>query len=947
MGTATNKPKQQQQQLTPTTTTISNIKLPILKKEEYDIWAIGWEHYLEYIDNDVLEEHLEEDLNGMDYAKEIWEAIRTSSEGLEKGYDRFQQLLLELEVHGAEVSTKDANHNRFSKTDNFKGVPHPLTGDYTPKPQEEIDDSLYVYGKKGPQKPEISDSDDNSTEHYICQSNDSYGLCKLGYYANQFVPKSIQLNAGRPNINSVRPNINTGRTNVNSVRPKVNTGSSNVNTVRLVSHVPTRTQYSFSPKDPQGNWGTAYLPLKNMEDRAQGILFHETECLVVTPDFKMLMKSDTSYRSDNSTEFKNRDMLEFYQNKRIKQEYSNAKTLQQNGVAERMNMTLIEAARTMLVDSLLPTTFWAKAVSTACYIFNRNQTNQHASTSKMTNPNTGTSEVTTSAGTLQTPNANASEEEDEVEDLIIVPTTVRHVGPRKSSTSSKAHEFLTALQNLKTQEKEAYSTGILEDSPEILDFRRELDDLAQNHLREVPKNKANSTNLVNSGSGIDDAQPADQDGSDMPELTIINKLRKDFERPFLCMTMGLVLISKILTTEKQSAATFRSTCTCKLCSKAAKEESQRSTTLFICLLLISGGTLKGLDSSRSTSWIKDEEVYVSQPPSFVDPDHPKKVYKVAKALYGLHQAPRACVKTAITLWRPRLEHIDKKDEELMMLVDVTPKTSHLNAVKRIFKYLKGKPNLGLWYPRESSFDLEAFLDCDYAGANLDRKSITGGHPFEQPSPKHQPSSLRQASDIPQTQDPTHTHEAETGHMSVDDLVRLVPQLMTRIESLEKDLKQTKQTMRNVIVKLVKKVKKMEKGRNLQKDESEVFKTPKQGKSSGETDISLKYYFEVVSSGFLFSLDIKSASLVKRAKLKGKKAQRDKPMTQAQQRQYMATYMKNQGGWKLAQIKKLTNEELKVKFEYLMRSMERFVPMDTEKENWKRTGEELQTESSKR
>ncbi|GJY43251.1 hypothetical protein Tco_0431464 [Tanacetum coccineum] len=60
---------------------------------------------------------------------------------------------------------------------------------------------------------------------------------------------------------------------------------------------------------------------------------------------------------------------------------------------------------------------------------------------------------------------------------------------------------------------------------------------------------------------------------------------------------------------------------------------------------------------------------------------------------------------------------------------VTPKTSHLNAVKRIFKYLKGKPNLGLWYPRESSFDLETFLDSDYAGANLDRKSTTSGCQF--------------------------------------------------------------------------------------------------------------------------------------------------------------------------------------------------------------------------
>ncbi|GKB48486.1 hypothetical protein Tco_0899239 [Tanacetum coccineum] len=155
-GTATNKPKQQQ--LTPTTTTILNIKLLILKKEEYDIWAMEMEHYLEYIDNDVWKviqngnlkkristgkdgvvrilppvsvaeihvvekerkartislmaipnEHLRR-FHGMDDAKEIWEAIRTSSEGLEKGYDRFQQLLSELEAHGAKVSTEDANH---------------------------------------------------------------------------------------------------------------------------------------------------------------------------------------------------------------------------------------------------------------------------------------------------------------------------------------------------------------------------------------------------------------------------------------------------------------------------------------------------------------------------------------------------------------------------------------------------------------------------------------------------------------------------------------------------------------------------------------------------------------------------------------------------------------------------------------------------------------------
>ncbi|GJU59098.1 ribonuclease H-like domain-containing protein [Tanacetum coccineum] len=60
---------------------------------------------------------------------------------------------------------------------------------------------------------------------------------------------------------------------------------------------------------------------------------------------------------------------------------------------------------------------------------------------------------------------------------------------------------------------------------------------------------------------------------------------------------------------------------------------------------------------------------------------------------------------------------------------VTPKGSHLHAVKRIFRYLKGQPKLGLWYPKDSPFDLEAYTDSDYAGASLDRKSITGGCQF--------------------------------------------------------------------------------------------------------------------------------------------------------------------------------------------------------------------------
>ncbi|GJW08451.1 putative ribonuclease H-like domain-containing protein [Tanacetum coccineum] len=111
---------------------------------------------------------------------------------------------------------------------------------------------------------------------------------------------------------------------------------------------------------------------------------HKTYCLVVTDDFSrfswvffLASKDETSgilkrfiteienqlnhkvkvIRCDNGTEFKNKEMNEFYGLKGIKREFSVARTPQQNGVAERKNMTLIEAARTMLADSLLPTVF--------------------------------------------------------------------------------------------------------------------------------------------------------------------------------------------------------------------------------------------------------------------------------------------------------------------------------------------------------------------------------------------------------------------------------------------------------------------------------------------------------------------------------------------------------------------------------------------------------------
>ncbi|GJW75534.1 ribonuclease H-like domain-containing protein [Tanacetum coccineum] len=87
-------------------------------------------------------------------------------------------------------------------------------------------------------------------------------MAKEAEVKKQRVCNTVQLNTGRPNINSVRTNINTGRTNINSVRPRVNTVNTNVNTVRSRQPVPTRTSNSFSPKRPQES------SMKNMVDKA-------------------------------------------------------------------------------------------------------------------------------------------------------------------------------------------------------------------------------------------------------------------------------------------------------------------------------------------------------------------------------------------------------------------------------------------------------------------------------------------------------------------------------------------------------------------------------------------------------------------------------------------------------------------------------------------------------
>ncbi|GKB33304.1 uncharacterized mitochondrial protein-like protein, partial [Tanacetum coccineum] len=159
----------------------------------------------------------------------------------------------------------------------------------------------------------------------------------------------------------------------------------------------------------------------------------------------------------------------------------------------------------------------------------------------------------------------------------------------------------------------------------------------------------------------------------------------------------------------------------------------------------------------------EKEVYVCQPPVFEDPEFPDRVYKkddgifisqdkyVDEILKKFRFSTMNTASTPMETSKPLLKDTEAKDvdvhlyrsmirslmyltasrPDIMFVVcacarfQVIPKVSQLHAVKRIFRYLKGQPKLGLWYPKDSPFDLEAYTDSDYASASLDMKSTIG------------------------------------------------------------------------------------------------------------------------------------------------------------------------------------------------------------------------------
>nr|GEZ55124.1 integrase, catalytic region, zinc finger, CCHC-type, peptidase aspartic, catalytic [Tanacetum cinerariifolium] len=150
-------------------------------------------------------------------------------------------------------------------------------------------------------------------------------------------------------------------------------------------------------------------------------------------------------------------------------------------------------------------------------------------------------------------------------------------------------------------------------------------------------------------------------------------------------------------------------------------------------------------------------VYVNQPEGFVDPEHPTHVYRLKKSLYGLKRAPRVCTPIDTPMAeRPKLDedkggklvdptryrgmvgslmYLSASRPDIVFVVcmcaryQAKPTNRHLQAIKQIFRYLKGTIHMGLWYPKDTDFVLTAFADADYAGCQDTRRSTSGSAQF--------------------------------------------------------------------------------------------------------------------------------------------------------------------------------------------------------------------------
>ncbi|GJW68152.1 putative ribonuclease H-like domain-containing protein, partial [Tanacetum coccineum] len=442
----------------------------------------------------------------------------------------------------------------------------------------------------------------------------------------------------------------------------------------------------------------------------------------------------------------------------IRRDYSNARTPQQNEVAERKNRTLIEAARTMLADSKLPTMFWTEAVSTACYVLNRvlvtsphNKTPYELLSGKVlnishfkpfgchvtilnTSDHLGKFEGKADEGFIvgyaanskayrvynlsskkveetlnlrylkdkpniqgaQDTSINADTQDDDSdaecdEQVIVVPyfpsnnfsgTKVQDTSGMKMTDSGYAEE-LAMLQRQEHEAKDAAEKLGFEfttDTEELfrqatIEARRNMDHAGS---VSIPASSASNPAVLNpfllseledihhhSSTCIFSSSSYDDDfGDDANNLAptvdvnpLVTKRVNTIHPQSLILgdpTSAVQTRSKILK-NKRDARGIVVRNKARLVAQGHRQEEGidydevfapvariEAIRLFLAFASYMGFLVYQMDVKSAFLYGEiEEEVYVTQPKGFVDPQNPKLVYKVVKALYGLHQAPRA------------------------------------------------------------------------------------------------------------------------------------------------------------------------------------------------------------------------------------------------------------------------------------------------------------------
>nr|GEU82240.1 putative ribonuclease H-like domain-containing protein [Tanacetum cinerariifolium] len=387
-------------------------------------------------------------------------------------------------------------------------------------------------------------------------------------------------------------------------------------------------------------------------------------------------------RSDNRIELKNNDLNQFCGMNRIKREFSVPRTPQQNGIDERKNRTLIEAARTMLADSLLPILFWVEAVNTTCYVQNR---------VLVTKPQNKTPyELLLS----RTPSIGVMRP-------FGCPVTILNTLDPLGKFDRKADEgFLVGYSN--THDDAAFGgekpefEGRKPESEVYVSLSSKVKDFSDNSINEV--NAVDSPVLAvcqthEKSSYVDASQyPDDPNMSELEDITYFDDeedvgVEVDFTNLETTITVSPIPITRVHKDHPvtQIIGDLSSATQTRSMTRVAKDQGTiwvfRNKNDERCIivrnkvrLVTQGHTQeKGIDYEEVFALVANieairlflayasfmgfmvyqmdvksaflygnikEEVYVCQPLGFEDPDYRDKVYKVVKALYGLHQAPR-------------------------------------------------------------------------------------------------------------------------------------------------------------------------------------------------------------------------------------------------------------------------------------------------------------------